>query len=797
MKCLEKDRTRRYETASSVVHDIERHLKHEPVVARPPSLGYRLQKSFRRHKLTYTVAGLVVSVLVLGVLASSWQAVRATKARRAEAAARMRADEAVRVADAERERAEKGERKAKENELAARQNLYAAEMNVAFQAWQENNLGLALELLGRHRPAPEQPDLRNWEWRYLWGLCQGDSLYCLGRPSNYESGVFGLAISPDDRLLATAGSGGGEVDIWDVDSRRVVEILEKDKASHSVAFSPDGRLLAFAISKEAVRLWDVQQRREISVFPGEHSVGFGRPTLGFSPDGRHLAVGTRDGPVVIWELATHTAARTLQGHLVEINSLAFSTDGQMLVTGGWDGTVRVWSLASGQEIAVFTNHTHRVQCVAVSPDNTTVASGSWDKTVRIWDLGQRCQASVLTNHTGWVSSLAFSPDGKILASASADCLIKLWETGAWQEFRTLKGSLDEVWGVAFSRDGKRLFSGGKDGKVLVWDGRPRARAAQVLKRPDDATGFGLDTPSGIPICQRSNTFNLWDPLTLRQLPEHPYGELKLLTNLVHATALRGWTCAALSTFEGTIWLWDVDRERRIASLTGFPSVASFLGVSPDNKLLVAVAAGRGLKLWNLENLEEIATLPKSAAGMSTTPCFAASGSAVAVGNGDGTVEVWELSRKERVTPWKAHKDGVTGVAFLRDGKRLVTVSTDHTAKLWEVETQREVLSFGRALNAFYSVAVSPDGQRIAGGTWDQGIKIWDAHTGHELATLKGIHDWLDPNLRGRWDAVSSLVFLPPDGNTLISGTPHEVRIWRAPSWEEIAAAEKRLEGRTQ
>ena len=96
---------------------------------------------------------------------------------------------------------------------------------------------------------------------------------------------------------------------------------------------------------------------------------------------------------------------------------------------------------------------------------------------------------------------------------------------------------------------------------------------------------------------------------------------------------------------------------------------------------------------------------------------------------------------------------MTGVAFMPDGKRLVTVSPDKTARLWDVETQREVRSFGRARNAFYSVAVSPDGQRIAGGTWDQGIKIWNPNTGHELATLKGIHDWLDPNLRGRWDAV--------------------------------------------
>jgi eukaryotic-like serine/threonine-protein kinase len=797
MKCLEKDRVRRYETANSLAHDIERHLKHEPVVARPPSMGYRLQKSFRRHKLAYTAAGVVVLVLALGVMVSSWQAIRATTARRDEAAARLRADEAARVAERQRRRAEKGEQRARENELAARQNLYAADMNVAFQAWKENNLGLALELLGRQRPGPQEPDLRGWEWRYLWGLCQGDALYTLGWHSKNEGGVFGLAISPDDRLLAGVCIGSGEVGIWDVDSRGTIDAPKADDARGSVAFSPDGKLLAFAPSKQGVKLWDIQQRREIGLFPGEHSVGFGRPAMGFSPSGRQLAVGTKEGPVVLWVLATHTAGRTLKGHLQEINSLAFSTDGLVLVTGGWDGTVRAWSLTNGQGIAVFTNHTHRVQCVALSPDNTTVASGSWDKTIRIWDLLRQRQASVLTNHTGWVSALAFSSDGKTLASASADYLIKLWETRTWREASTLKGSLDEVWGMAFSSDGKTLFSSGKDGKVLVWNGRPRAPATQVLKRPDDAQAFWLDSPSGIPVCRRSATYNLWDPLSLRKLPEHPYGELERLTNDVNATVSPGGKCAAISTTDGPIWLWDVEQERQIARLPGLLSDAAVVGFSPDGKVLARVAPGKCLKVWNLEKLEEVATLPKSVARPSTAPWFAPKGDTVAVGNADGTVEVWDILRKDRVANWKAHRDVVTGVAFMPDGKKLVTVSTDHTARLWNVETQREVWSFGRALNAFYSVAVSPDGKRIAGGTWDQSIKIWNAHTGHELATLKGIHDWLDPNLRGRWDAVSSLVFLPPDGNTLISGTQHEVRIWRAPSWEEIAAAEKRTEGKTQ
>jgi serine/threonine protein kinase len=252
MKCLEKTRTRRYETANGLALDIERHLKHEPIMARPPSLGYRLQKSFRRNRLVFAAVGAVGMALVFGVLATSWQAVRATHAGRRETQARQQADEAARVARNERERAEKEEQKSKASERAAReaaeaarQNLYAADRNIAYQACQDNNLGRVVDLLNAHRPGANESDLRGWEWRYLWGLCQSEALYTFGRHSNAGDGISAVAISPHDKYLAAAGT-GGEVRLWDIESRRTIEVLETDDAHPSVAFSPEGKTLAFA-----------------------------------------------------------------------------------------------------------------------------------------------------------------------------------------------------------------------------------------------------------------------------------------------------------------------------------------------------------------------------------------------------------------------------------------------------------------------------------------------------------------------------------------------------------------------
>ena len=92
MKCLEKDRTRRYDTANGLAADLNRHLNNEPVVARPPSAAYKFQKAFRRNKLAFTAGTAIAAALVVGISLSVWQAVRATHATRAAVAARQEAE---------------------------------------------------------------------------------------------------------------------------------------------------------------------------------------------------------------------------------------------------------------------------------------------------------------------------------------------------------------------------------------------------------------------------------------------------------------------------------------------------------------------------------------------------------------------------------------------------------------------------------------------------------------------------------------------------------------------------------
>ncbi len=216
MKALEKDRDRRYDTASAFAADVRRFLAEEPIEARPPSTWYRFRKMARRNKMALTTAAIVAAALLVGTGLSTWQAVRATRAEQkarlsaeqaaaAEAAARSSeqdAREQRREADGAKDRAEK-----RRDELAAlneklRRLNYVTDMNLARHAWDENNVTLAEELLERHRPKPGETDLRGFEWHYLRRLQHRDL-----RTVNAHIGIATtVAWTPDGKRLLSVGT---------------------------------------------------------------------------------------------------------------------------------------------------------------------------------------------------------------------------------------------------------------------------------------------------------------------------------------------------------------------------------------------------------------------------------------------------------------------------------------------------------------------------------------------------------------------------------------------------------------
>ena len=274
-----------------------------------------------------------------------------------------------------------------------------------------------------------------------------------------ESGEFtSVAFSPDGNIIAS-GSRDGIVTLWDVETQRSIATFN----GASVAFSPNGRILAMAGGN--IHLWDVSTQKSIATLSRAASV------LAFSPDGSMLASGSYDGEITLWDVETQRDIFTFEAHPRQSGlTLAFSPDGNMLASGSYDGMIKLWDVATGTNIASIREEglAPYINSVAFSPDGTILASGRGNGpgNVKLWDVATRRNIGFF-DHKIAVGSVAFSPDGNIIASGSRDGIVRLWHIATHTEIAAFPHT-SGVWSVAFSPDGRTLASGTWDGTLNLW-----------------------------------------------------------------------------------------------------------------------------------------------------------------------------------------------------------------------------------------------------------------------------------------------------------------------------------------
>ncbi len=300
--------------------------------------------------------------------------------------------------------------------------------------------------------------------------------------------VGGVVFRPLGNELAAAGT-NHTVAVWNAGTGRLKdELREGWGVMIALAYNHQGTRLAAAGTDRNVRIWDLAASRQPLVLS---DLSEGLASVAFSPDGNLLATGGGAPPQVIqapegkfpaaendgrtirfWNPSTGVEIRTMRGHTGSIHALAFSPDGARLASAGADRVVRIWDAATGQLRVSMEGHSSAIFGVAFSPEGTRVVSAGADKTLRCWDIETGRLIRTLYGHDNFVMGVAFSPDGSRIASAGADQTVRVWDLARGREVLILRGPRDRVHGVAFSPDGEQLAGASADGVLRVWESEP-------------------------------------------------------------------------------------------------------------------------------------------------------------------------------------------------------------------------------------------------------------------------------------------------------------------------------------
>ncbi len=788
LRCLQKEPQRRYQTAGELARDIERYRSGQPVAARGDSGWYLLAKTLRRYRVPVTVAAAFAALVGISLLASLslWrQAVlqrdRAVAARQEQDRQRRRADEQAAEARQARIVAENERTRAEQQAEQLRRTSYLGQIALARSAWEQKYLTRAEQIL-----AGCDPDLRGWEWSYLWRLCRRATLLDIRADSEC---VRAMALSPDGRRLVTAGC-DGVLRLWDSTNGDALARFEGHRDQvNTVAFSPDGQWIASGGRDKTLRLWDARTGSPRILQKDAQYIHCVR----FSPDGKLLVAAGQSRTLTFWDVASGALIRTTPAQEKEISCVAWSPDGRHVVCGELLNPfigrcrIRVLDAATGESIKELAGPPGAVLSVAYSPDGRLIAAGGGMApggrdalgTLKLFDAGTGEERLSLRGHEGFVDALAFSPDGKLLATAGfprtpafgmeADRTLKVWDVATGTEQTTYSAHSGGGRAVAWSTDGTRIFSAGMDGRCKVWPSSPPPEARVLYQGtvPVRKIALGPDGKHLVALAGRREA----EPRATASM--HTVHILDLATGQNTRTLIerQGAILGLAWSPDGRYIACGLDRNVRIwerttgvpqLTLAGADATVEALAFNHDGTMVGAVA-GYAAVLWTVPGGREFRRL--SHTDMPSTIAFSSDSHWLATTLARGEIRLWDLRdpRESRAIPTDP---GLNGAWFSPDSTHLASAHTNGVIALWDVATGERVTTMFGSQRSVEWLDFSPDGRRLASCTADMMLRVWDVASGGSVYDVRA-HD--GPVLCVRFS---------PDGLTIATcGQDGAIKLW--------------------
>jgi WD40 repeat protein len=782
-------------------------------------------------------------------------------------------------------------KKANEQRNAAEHRSYAAQMAIAQISYDKGDYAAANEKLNWLRSYIESDaksdlekkkkfdEFAGFEWFYLWRRSHSGDNDKGALSGTSDQPIYSVALSQSNGQRVAAGTRDGVVKIWNVgDPREPQKLRVSKEGAVSVAFSPqDENVLATGSADGSVRLWNISTLKEIREpfqLPNPEKVVF---TVAFSPDGKMLAAGGRtltetvkeEAAVSLWPISSESSVsdpfsvsiKKKPNSPFDTYSIAFSTLEENKLAVGTSEGVKMFRMVTDKglkkvtfkELAIPKELTIpdpkdltppegvSAYSVAFSPTNKSIlAVGYSNSKLSLWDISKP-ERITLNAHSKEIKSVAFSRDGNRLATGSSDGSVRIWDTSdkglkdikegqkkanASDKYLslkpTLKGHAGNINSIAFSPDGKTLISGSHDGTAKIWDTK---KLQHIMAPESEGTPLEIHNDATLSLAFAGNGrlvsgsadkslrltyikglfsdrkhLDEIDLQTLKDLiKNHSKPEPDIQSEVSSVAVAPKSKLLAAGFWEGSVRLWDLSKGQELQGIELSPPLQPAnpqerilsLSFSRDEKMLAASASIKDsasrkdkdiVKVWQLESRQ---LLPVSIAGS----CVAFSPTdenILAVGEAESEVKLWNVRTGEmlkRLGDSKHfHTKRVLSVVFSHNGKLLATGSADSTVILWNMETREPIVTLKGHSNAISSLAFSSKDNRLATGSYDGSVKLWDTSDqiwGEsqplELTTLKGS------------SSIISLAFSASDRTLVAGGGDKNIWLWRGADPEESLA----------
>jgi len=741
LKCLEKNPSRRYQSADEVAEDLQRYLDGIPTLARPVGPAGRLLRWGQRNPTIASLAFGIATALLIGMTATTW---------------------AWRRAEGNRQLAER-------NAAETYSQAYAADIGLAMMAARSRDYGNAKVILARHVSPSNYLDQRGFEWHYLERLVQGQQSTILTGHTNRTTGV---AFSLDGSQLASVAL-DGQIRLYSVaDWKLKTNWTAHSGGAFSVSFSHDSKRIATVGTDNFLKVWTMDGNLIYS------NIITNIIAATFSPFHDLLAVssnldewGNSDGQLTLLRGSTGDQLDVQAG-----GRIAFSHFNEMIAHLLPDSRMVIGELTEGGSLksARTINRPHGVVNAAFNDQNTELTLLTHDGGLVRYDLtkwrgtfekmaarqtrglairgehvafgdsngniifSNDAQTNRLHGHAGPIRNLCYHPTSNLLASVGDDGTVRIWraepEETLWSAAKMLEEANPSILpayvqheGVkpVLDPEGNRFWFRKPDRSIWVWNPLSTAPAVE--------TDFQGEPIAWCPnqqilLFRDLGENNLWNEGPLRLLTTNSIGIGDVqLTNVSIIIYDKTSLNSARSIRE------DLSKNSISASSVSRNGLKIAVGFWQSSILAVADAAELKFRYSSFDETHVVQCLAISPDGK-----YLVSGSR----EPDLTATVWDTDSLRPIKRLSGHLHRIKSVAFSEDGRTLVTGSFDGNIKVWDCPSWNERITLMGHQTAITILSVSSDSRTVVSVSDDQRVRCWNLAAQRELFSLPVSSDYV-------------------------------------------------------